>query len=1166
MKNIVKIYLLLIMIASFAMVSCAKEEQDQYTGGLGGYVPIGNMTIHPLGDEFKVHFTSNSSWKIFGIPKWMEVSKTEGAAGTFDLTFNVEAFYKGTDDYRRTEIIFQNLDTKETIIQKFKIEQNAAYINVVGAAEGDSNVSFGWQKNDNVKKISIDSSVEYTITIDNNADFAIETEGAQELIDDNGEVIGYFVNLECAKNKPQFTITPKNYNFSSEDNTANISVTPVRSKPDGKDYNELSDVDEDLPESLSVSQDFLIYKVFEGSINDINDVEEKLKENDEEVVIDGISELGHTYLNSNQSEDDNDLAVRKIVIVAESGVEYDVSAAANYGCNFVEGDAIPDAVAGRNVTLTEYDVQVLKPNPKGDNVNVIEIPIPITGYEDEEDIPILSVNLEQDPYVFNIVDADNNNESGLPFDNEGSSEMKYYTLKTSGPWELSDYAQEWLVSDIEFNEDGKLSGEGDFTFGLKTDGRNMSFAHDNFVELLFSSGNFGGDLSTPFNSKFTVSQEKFEFDIKCGEETNLKLTSSDTEKHGMSITSSGPWELPVSDNSDNSKWLTISDLDSNDNGVFAGEATTDTAKSFKIQATRNTGEIPRHITLKLISKLHRDAGYDENEYTKKFIVKQDELHCAILEEEGGEPWSGCHMLAYDPEGLKQEFYLDCSAPWKVKGSLPDWIELWAQSDDGDEYQITSGDGTKYLTITATIEANDGDFRGDREPVVLQADIDADGNYEGSKDRELSFTVTQDGFVFKKLSDDASPYEFDAINSTPKKFSFEVTKGAFDDISKKDWLGLTQESKNDSGNKKTEIYTYTVKPGYNVEGDRKYRSHTVTISNKVNDKTIDIPIKQKEFDFALDKTSLDDFNELLKSVSSDKQTIEIEGDDYEHVEVEVKYDEEEYDEVSGWLTVVQNEYLAKKWSFYPNSNNLAKGARTGEIQFIVKRDLVNNQTIVLKSIPVKQKGYVWEVSADETAKVDPANEDTKKIKIKSSGKWEIKKDDNVKGNDYIKEIYPDDGGKNNDMRDEEQTSTITFKKYFGETENTIKVKVICEDNEKYNKDLTFIQSGYKFNVTCGGDKIGSTYSIDVDADGDELVFDVDCSDSKDWNYEADPEDMIEVNKTDKKLTVKVLSNMGDKKKKTEARECSIEIFLKNGTEQVRTKTITIKQEGYDPKKK
>lgn len=1150
MKNIVKIYLLLIMIASFAMVSCEKEEQDQYTGGLGGYVPIGNMTIHPLGDKFKVHFTSNSSWKIFGVPNWMKVSPANGAAGTFDLTFNVEACYKGSDGVRDNKqrsatIEFQNTDTKETI-QSFKIEQKVASINVdIVESEEDSSMSFGWQKNDNVKKISIDSSVEYTITIDNNADFAIETEGAQELTDGNGEFIGYFVNLECAKNKPQFTITPKNYNFSSEDNTANISVTPVRSKLDGKDYDELSDVDEDLPKSLSVSQDFLIYKVFEGSIDD---VESKLTENSKEVVLDKISELGHTYLNSNQSEDDNDLAVRKIVIVAESGVGYEVPGAADYDYNFVNGSTKEDQVAGRNVKLTEYDVQVLKPNPIKD-VNVIEIPIPIKGYENEEDIPILSVNLEQDPYVFNIVDADNNNAIKKEFANEGSSEMEYYTLKTSGPWELSDYAKEWLVSDIEF-EDDKKSGEGDFTFGLKTDGRNMSFADDNLAELLFSSGNFGGDLLTPYNSKFTVSQKKFEFDIKYGNQTNLTLTSSNTKEQNMSITSSGPWELPVSDNSDDSEWLDILDLDSNDNGVFAGEAAT--AKGFKIKATVNTGEKPRHITLKLISKLHRDAGYDKNEYTKDFIVKQDELHCAILEEKDGPTFSGCDMLAYDSNGLKQQFYLDCSVPWQVK-SKPTWLTL----------SKTSGNGTEYLTITATIEANGGTSLRNGT-VVLQADIDADTNYAGSKDRELSFTVTQDGFVFEQSSGDSS-YTFDAINSTEKEFSFKVTKGAFKGIDHKDWIGLIQTSQKDSGNNKTEEFTYTVKPKHNVGGDAivgKSRNTTVKISNYVNNSTIPISIEQEKFDFALDKTSLNDFNELLKSAttpSRDKQTIEVRGDDYEHVEVE-------YDEESDWLTVVQNVYSEEEWSFYPESNNLAKGPRTGEIQFIVKRDLVNDQTIVLETIPVKQNGYVWEVSADETAKVDPAKEDTKKIKIKSSGKWEIKKDDNVKGNDYIKEIYPDDGGKNNDMRDEEQTSTITFKKYFGETENTIKVKVICEDNEKYNKDLTFIQSGYKFNVTCGGDKIGSTYSIDVDADGDELVFDVDCSDSKDWNYEADPEDMIEVNKTDKKLTVKVLSNMGDKKKKTEARECSIEIFLKNGTEQVRTKTITIKQEGYDPKKK
>ena len=1167
MKNIVKIYLLLIMIASFAMVSCVKEEQDQYTGGLGGYVPIGDMTIHPLGDEFKVHFTSNSSWKI-DHPSWVTVSnsnsdsKTSGAAGTFDLKFVIEACYKGSDDVRdgkrSRSIEFQNTDTKETI-QKFEIEQKVASINVdIPESEEDSSISFGWQKNDNDQEISIDSSVEYTITIDNNADFAIETEteGAQELTDDNGEVKGYFVNLERAKDKPHFTITPKNYNFSSEDNTANISVTPVKSNPKGDGYTDRSDVDEDLPKSLSVSQDFLIYKVFKGSINDsINDLEAKLKENGEEVVLEEISELGHTYLNSNQSADDNNLAVRKIVIVAESGVGYEPDAA-DYGCNFVKGGEEEVEVAGRKVKLTEYDVQVLKPNPNGNNPNDIDIPIPIKGYENEDDIPRLSVKLKQKPYVFQLEDANDNSEASVKvFENEGSSEMKYYTLKTSGPWEISNYNEDWLISDIVFVDD-KKSGEGDFTFGLKPDGRNMSFADDNFAELIFSSGNFGGDLSTPYNSKFTVSQEKFKFDIKYGNQTDLTLTSSDTKEKNMSITSSGSWVLQVIDNSgDDSEWLNILDLNRNDNGVFAGEATTGeatTAKGFKIKATANTGEEDRDKILKLISTLHRDAGYNEKEYTKEFIVKQDKLHCAILKEKDGPTFSGCDMLAYDSNGLKQQFYLDCSVPWTVKGSLPDWIELWAQSDDGDEYQITSGDGTKYLTITAKIDAN-GETYSRGETVVLQADIDGDGK----DNRELSFTVEQDGFVFKQISGESS-YTFEAINNTKKEFSFEVTKGAFKGIDQKDWIGLIQTSKKDSENNKTEKFIYTVKPVYNVGGDATVgvpRNTTVIISNHVNDTTIPISIEQEKFDFALDKTSLNDFNELLTRASVDKQTIKVVGVDYEHVEVE-------YDEVKDWLEVDQNEYSAEKWSFKPESNNLEKKAREGKIHFIVKRDLVDNQDIVLESIPVKQNGYVWDVP-DVNTDVKAVGE-KKEISITSSGKWKIETEaKNVT-------ISPNSGNGGNGGKPATPTPTITFPKHYEEDSNDVIVKVICEDNNAYNKELTFIQSGYEFNVTCGGEEAESEYSVGYDEK--TLVFDVACSNPDDWNYEpsykAGSEGMIEFdkNKTNTKLTVTVSSNKGDGKKATNPRECYIEIFLKDGQKKVRTKKITIKQEGYDPKKK
>ena len=397
---------------------------------------------------------------------------------------------------------------------------------------------------------------------------------------------------------------------------------------------------------------------------------------------------------------------------------------------------------------------------------------------------------------------------------------KSFTLVTNGPWHLSDYAKEWLQCDTFDYEDGIASGIGNVEFVLNAPERNMSFDEDNIAELVFSTGNFGGDLATPYTAKLEAKQTKFEFDIKttnANDSRSLKLTSSNTKLHNISIASSGPWELEVDDSSD---WLTLSNIDEG-NGCYAGVGNLE----FNIQAQLNSGDSPRSKTLKLISTLHRDANWDEDEYTREIVITQDELHCAILTEENGTDFSGCKMLAYSKNGLSHEFYLDCSVPWEVS-SKPEWLDLYHGSS-----KITSGDGSEYLTIRMDVKTNTNSAERSKTIKIL-ADINADGEFNGVNDRELSFDVSQDGFVFDVVAE--SSYNYDAINEKSADiFTVTTTKDAGINVKADTWTGCKEIDSTVSDDNKTETFTYKIQPDHNISNINKERNSDITVSSDVS---------------------------------------------------------------------------------------------------------------------------------------------------------------------------------------------------------------------------------------------------------------------------------------------------------------------------------------------
>ena len=1109
MKNIAKILLSVFVILAFT--TCKNDIQDQYVGGEGGHLPISDVVIHPLGDEISVRFAAFEDWRIDikNGGNWCTVKRRSGDKGFNDVTFTVEPFFADQGTSKRTaEVVFSSSKTGAEL-DSFEVTQSAAYISI---AESPEDISFGWDKNYNGNSsniISVSSSIECKIEIENGDNNQNEWLSVVN-VDNNGTL--YF-GTPGEANNGEFEVTAIDYNFNVANNDATVKIIPVQRNADGTEKTLSDDILKNIVKSISVSQDFLIFTVHEGSISDVTDVINKV------LNLGGFSELGYNYLQINDDDTDDKNASKTITIAIEEGYSYVESdlddASQTYKFEKI-GNVSPIDFSGRTVNLQQYEVRILKPNDKLNAEKEILIEMSLSGYDNVEDVPTMQFNLVQEPYIFKLVDDNEKDIRDVTFGNAGG-ESKTYKLKTTGPWSIDDYNQEeWLGLTIE---GGKATGVGDAEFTIETTGRNMSFDEDNVAELLFSTGNFGGDLSTAHKAEMSVKQNKFAFDIKTDPQDNssvnegagLRLTSSNTSEHRINITSSGDWELFVDDN----KWL-ANDLEQS---TGSGDV------NFYVRADVNSSETTaRTVTLRLVSTLHSNENWSEEEYTRKLEITQDELHCAILTEKDGADFTRTNILAFDQNGLSQSFYLDCSVPWKVV-SKPSWITL-TQNE---------GDGTEYLTIDMAITTNIGSTARDGA-VTIKADIDADGEFDEANDRELKFNVSQDGFVFDITAQ--SEYTFGAINTTSGKFTIETTKGAGFTLNNDipDWLVC---EKNAIGStEKTDRFEYELKPGHNVETINKSRDCTISIKSDVlgdNGKK-EISVKQEAFVFKTDKDELNAFDEM----KPDGQSIKVidctqnNGKDCYSVVLE-----------SGTASWLKSEYDSDsgECKFTPNDNNTTTETRTETIKFVIDHSGVPevDNKVVLMSIPVTQNPYIWEVNVSGSTSILTLGGDSG-IKIKASGEWTIDCPQGVTAD-------PDEGkgangGKEADVK-------LTFVPNYGDSEKESKVTVKCKDNNDLQNELTFKQPAYTFKV--GGKT--SDYAIEdiISDDGGSFEIAIECSDPKAWKAKCkDGWVEMEANYTDQKLSITIYPN----KDKTE-REAVITISTTDNSR--RTVNVKIKQE-------
>lgn len=1139
MKNIVKI--LISLFACVALLSCDNDEQKQYEGSNDGYLPITDMAIHPLGDEVNVSFISESAWKIEGVKEWMSVkvngtSNNKGSSGTSNLIFTINPFYADKDEPERKSVVtFRNSSTNE-VIDSFTITQKPAYVDVTITNPTNKAILFSWhnaEKPENVNGFTVDSSVECKITYTNIEVINVDREDS------------YFGKASEANSTP-FVVKPSDYNFNIQSNECTITIEPIKRNANGVEVSLSSDIIDNLKKSISVSQDFLIFTVLEGSIDDMEERIDNGEIIEKTLDLTDFSELGYNYLDANDLDTDD--ATKTIVIAAEDNAEYgDFPTDSRYEFHKVPGN-VTKSMSGRNVTLTQYEVRVLKPNALKTQYE-IPVELPLEGYDDITEA-VLSFNLVQKPYVFDIKrdgnDVGTSNGYHHTFDNHGNESVTY-TLNTTGPWTLTDYAKEWLSSEEITFEDGKDSGAGVFEFTLTAENQNLSF-EDVDASLLFTSGDFDGGLDTPHTASLNVKQAAFEFAIntlgKDGNETpNLLLTSSNTKSHTYDIKCSGPWTFEVLDNSEN--WLSVE----TDSGEYEGDGN----GNLTVQASANEDDDARSVRIKLISTLHRDADYTEEEYSRIATITQDQLSCELLDAEGGEAYTGWSDIpAYIQGGSKSTFYVKCSTPWKIE-SYPNWMTLQSSTNGVTiSSNSISGDGLEYATINVTI-SNNPNKEVRNETICIKADIDGDGNYDGVKDRELPFTISQDGFVFDVVAEDE--YEYSPINDKEAKtITVKATKDV--DIRVKtsggavpNWIGWEKLSSEDIDSK-TMLCTYQLNPEHYIDtanlANSTTRKETVVISNNVNSEKFQFDVTQESFKFSLDTTSIFPFAEL----DATEKIITVKACTGGYYAVKLSMEE------NSWLKKDQRSDY--QWSFKPKDNNVSLEPRTEKILFVVDHELITKE-VVLTSISVEQNAYVWEVVVpDNTEKISAVNGEFN-ITVKSSGAWKI---------DAPSIVTPTPS---NLAKGNKEGTPVKLKfnpNYDESTINNIQIKVVCDDNSNLFQTIKFTQEAYKFEVKAYNEDMffdPNDYYIHIASDGENFEIKVECSDPDKWTYEFVDKNVtwIDAKKSgNNKLVVTVDPNKGSKD--TDAtEERSVKLRVKTTDDSKLTREFLVLQDGYTP---
>ena len=1089
--KIMKKYIVALVFAALCLpfVSCNKEEQKQH-GDVAAYLPISDMTIHPLGDTVHVSFTSASSWTIEDKPDFIQfVSPTKGYAGTTNLTIVIDAFVDKNNTTstktRREDIVFKTAEGTKA----FTITQDRAYIKVmavdqdnnVGTADISDEITFDWHAEE--RKYIVESNVRWKANVTNAKD-------------------GYRVNIDNAVWNSSTLYGEDNTNELSveiDDNfdnkfSSNISFIPCKTDWEGNLDTENKTFD-DLTKKISVTQDYLYLKVYSSKPNaDVSHQE----------TFDNFSELGETrefyvlyqeslenkyeiHKNSNLSDRDADMSSFEFEKV-QGGTD--------------KGELTIDS---RVIKWQKYSAKFIKANPSFTNPRTIACIVKPLG-DNLSQSALRPIYFEQNAYTFNLQMNSSVLQTINPINNEGGT----YTinLNTLGRWKIlyPETHKSWAT--ITFPEDSSetinsgmvvASGTGNASIIINVADRNLSFTQDNTLPLTFKATNIENDYgASAAQTSTTFTQPKFVFDVEVtyDNETVTEVSSHTKKEYAVNVKSSGNWEIETP----SEEWVTL-----NGESIGAGNNSTRTL-SFE-----PNGDSVRYYTLKVTSKEHAESGIEEyeNNATREVKITQHEMRANILDVAGGTTYTGTNFSAYKDNSNDRtaSFYLECSAPWTLT-QKPSWLTL----RKGNE-TISSGyglDDGEYYPMSMEVDNN-------LDSKELSGRVNFEVAINDHETRNIGFNVTQDGFVFE-TSNLKSEYSYEAINNTSESsfiaentFQITLTKDATlqTNASTNGWLKINISENTAAATEKTKSYNCTIVPSQNIDelnAEPREKVIGIGIKNGSQFKQFEsVKFTQQSFEWELQSNTLNPF-----AVTANNAQYIIVSKCTKEGSTRC-YDVKLRDGAEDWLNVTYSGLQVTASTKSINASTTQK--RSGKIVFVVKHSaLTDGEELVLQTINVEQNKYIWDVNYNGKTAFEPvyssASDYNGKITIKSSGVWVASTT-----NSSIASISLSAGSGNETLG---ETIDVAVQPNYTLKPREVTITISNSDISK-TETIKLTQNAYEFNV----ENTAVTLSA---AKGSKQELTVTCSNGKNWSVEVadDGKEWLKAENKSGKLAIETLT--------------------------------------------
>lgn len=945
MKHIGLKSILAVIIAGAVSVSCTKDKQDQYGDEHMSYLPIGDVTVHPLGDVIPVSYTSERDWIVTidwgnaGDKNWISMNKSEGSAGTTNLEIKVKPCVQND---RRATISFVS---GNTILDSFKISQDCAVLDVT---DDKLDYILKWNKSESSREFHVTSNIQWTMSLDNEVDFDITSRNdgsTQGEIKKNFDLTGVKVSFEALANNLD----------RSDVNAAKIIISPVRIGYDGKpaDLGLTSTELETLTRTIYVTQENLIFAVEDLLGNQLDA---------SSTYLHGFNELGYETKEAYQDEMstvyDSEF-IKKFKVILEDGYEWEdnLDEIEREGLIAVEraaGNPVPNPqYPDRQEVETTLKMTWMKPNPGNTEVErdvkfwiVDEKGNPVEGTE-------IKVSANQKPYQF-TVDYDGKSdqtEYGQVIPNIGAT-VSIMTLDTSGPWSLQGVLPEWM--DVE-----PKSGFGPETISVSVEEQNLNFVPNSYEDgsLLLQSGL--NQLNIPLN----VEQKEFRFNVRYSDSTPSQgISRMDTKYYGIVVTSDGPWTLEM-DAYDGDEWLDISGIDRADGGnkvVFSGQACEDLEVQVRASEYKTTSTDPKDDRSKVLnfrSNLHTEEEWGtEGNHIHMLNFVQQSLRTDVLNADRTEDYQvPAEFVAYKSSKNKSDFYVNCSAPWTLSATGADGKPAgWIHFEDSDGNPLTGADGTEYKAVSMVVATN-------KDKTVRKADVKVVVTV-GSENKEMPLgSFTQDGFVYDVKWDTFST--LDALNTKEIPVTITTTAEAGWTVTCDDWFGASKKS----GHSNSQI-SFTPQDN----GNLAERSGNVVITSDVTGEKFTIPFKQKAYVFDKTEKKLTTFNEL-SSKNTAGQTVAVTCTGAWTLK-----------DKPSWITVSPESGNGNATlKVTTSADNTSTSDRSESFKVV---STVGGYTHE-KTVKVSQSKYTWTVTGmDKTLKQDALDEDDVTVRVTSSGNW------------------------------------------------------------------------------------------------------------------------------------------------------------------------------------